>query len=154
MTTYLEKTLATGEEVLLETRISLLSFLGNFIVGGATLLWFAVTIGISNRSAFAALLVGVVVLLHPILRYMTSELALTNRRVVAKFGVLSTESQEIRLDKIESVGVHQSLIGRLFGYGSIVVSGTGGSRDVLPDIPDPITFRTKFAAALEHLGKN
>jgi len=86
-----------------------------------------------------------------ILRYLTSELALTNRRVVAKYGFVTLRTQEIRLEKIESVSVHQDISGRLLNYGSVIITGTGGSHDTMPDIPDPVVFRTRFAEALDGL---
>jgi uncharacterized membrane protein YdbT with pleckstrin-like domain len=74
------------------------------------------------------------------LRYMNTEFALTDRRILVKVGWLSHRSSEVLLTKIESINVVQGLDGRLFGYGSIVVTGTGGSREVIQNIDKPFDF--------------
>jgi len=151
MASYLETTLSNGESILLETKISLFPYLIRFIFGGLMLVAALAALGLPNSGpAFVVLAVLAVALIGtPLLRYLTNELALTNKRVVARFGIISLSTLEIRLDKIESVSVQQTLFGRLFGYGSVIVRGTGGSQDPMPNIPDPVQFRTKFASALE-----
>lgn len=82
--------------------------------------------------------------LKPFLRRATSEFAITNKRVVIKVGLISRRTLEMNLSKIESVNVNQSLFARLLGYGTIVVIGTGGTREAFHDIADPLIFRRKF----------
>lgn len=82
--------------------------------------------------------------LKPFLRRATSEFAITNKRVVIKVGLISRRTLEMNLSKIESVNVNQSLLARLLGYGTIVVIGTGGTREAFHDIADPLIFRRKF----------
>lgn len=82
--------------------------------------------------------------LHPLIRRATSEHAITNKRVIIKVGLISRRTLEMNLSKIESVNVNQSIVARLLGYGSIVVVGTGGTREVFHDIADPLGFRRKF----------
>lgn len=71
----------------------------------------------------------------------TTELALTDRRVIAKTGLLSQQSVEINIPKVESVEVHQSLLGRMLNYGTITVKGTGGGSAPAPGIASPFEFR-------------
>jgi uncharacterized membrane protein YdbT with pleckstrin-like domain len=151
MSSYVEQTLTKGETVMLTTRIALQRYWFRFGIGGLLLVT-AATGGVASGSpsvilmdlGLAALLIG-----PPIIRYLTNELALTNKRVVAKTGLLSLRTIEIALEKIESLRVEQSIFGRILGYGTVMVVGTGGSRELIPDIPNPIIFRTNFAAALE-----
>ncbi len=149
MAGYLETTLSNGELILLETKISLFPYLLRFVFGG--LLLIVALIALPNSVGAFVLLITIAAILigQPLLCYLTNELALTNKRVVARFGIVSLSTLEIRLEKIESVSVQQSLFGRLFGYGSVIVRGTGGSQDPMPNIPDPVKFRTRFASALE-----
>lgn len=68
-----------------------------------------------------ALFLGVIVLITMILDYRKTELALTNKRVVAKFGIISTKVIEIDLTKLESIQVDQSVMGKVCNYGSLIL---------------------------------
>ena len=80
----------------------------------------------------------------PILDRYTDEFAVTNRRVIVKTGLISRKTLEMNLSKIESVNVDQSIFGRLLGYGTITIIGTGGTRESFPNISKPLQFRKKF----------
>jgi uncharacterized membrane protein YdbT with pleckstrin-like domain len=83
----------------------------------------------------------IVPLVAAMIRKATSEFAVTNRRVIVKVGVIRRTTLEINLVKVESIGVDQSLLGRLLNYGTIAVVGTGGTREAFNDIADPMGFR-------------
>ena len=85
--------------------------------------------------------------IRPMLTYWTDEYAITNRRIVIKRGLISRHSLEINFPQIESVYVDQSLLGRLLGYGSVRIVGTGHTLEVFEGIADPMKFRGVF---LEH----
>jgi uncharacterized membrane protein YdbT with pleckstrin-like domain len=74
------------------------------------------------------------------LRYVNTEFSLTDRRILAKVGWLSRRSSEVLLSKVESINVVQGIDGRIFGYGSIAVTGTGGSHEVIDSIDKPFEF--------------
>lgn len=98
----------------------------------------------------AALLVaGLVVFAWPLIARRSTELVITNKRLIAKSGIVSTQSIEIRFDRIESVRVNQSLLGRILNYGDIVVTGTGSTFDPIPNIASPMQFRTALNQAME-----
>ena len=84
--------------------------------------------------------------LRAFIRRAATELAVTDHRVIYKTGLLSRHTIEMNLDKVESVDVDQTLLGRLFGYGTITVRGTGGSLEPIRDIGDPLTFRSFITA--------
>ena len=167
MSSYVEETLTTGETVLLTTRIALRRYWANFALGGfllvVTLVSFFVTFDLpEGEGSFESpadlrivngvwLLVAVLLIAFPIIRYFTNELALTNKRLIAKFGLFSLSTIELGLEQIESLRVKQGLFGRLLGYGTVVVVGVGGSREPITNIPDPVNFRINFGAALEKL---
>lgn len=75
---------------------------------------------------------------------MTSEFAITNKLIIIKVGLISRRTLEMNLSKIESVNVDQGILGRMLGYGTIVVIGTGGTKEPFASIADPMNFRKKF----------
>jgi uncharacterized membrane protein YdbT with pleckstrin-like domain len=81
------------------------------------------------------------------IRRLSTELAVTNRRVIHKTGIFSRSSQEMNREKVESVDVQQSLPGRIFGYGTILVRGVGSSWEPFAHIADPLAFRSNITAA-------
>lgn len=80
----------------------------------------------------------------PMLDRYSDEFAITNKRIIVKTGLISRKTLEMNLNKIESVNVDQSILGRMLGYGSITIIGTGGTREEFPNITNPIEFRKKF----------
>ncbi|HEY2164126.1 MAG TPA: PH domain-containing protein [Gemmatimonadaceae bacterium] len=80
--------------------------------------------------------------------YNSSEFAVTNKRVVIKVGWVRRQTLETMLSKVEGVGVDQSLTGRMLGYGSIEVTGTGGTKEEFTRIADPLEFRRQVQAAI------
>ena len=80
----------------------------------------------------------------PILDKWTDEFAITNKRIIVKTGLIQRHTLEMNLSKIESVNVDQSIMGRIFGYGTITIIGTGGTRESFPNIQRPMEFRKMF----------
>jgi len=85
--------------------------------------------------------IGFVTILFPIIRQWTTEFAVTTRRIVAKEGWLARRTIELNFDKVESVGVDQGVIGRLLNYGTIIVTASGGTREIFPHVADPMALR-------------
>jgi uncharacterized membrane protein YdbT with pleckstrin-like domain len=97
-----------------------------------------------NALLAAALLFFImsgIVALAGVLYRNAAEFVVTNKRIIAKVGLLQKQTVEIFLNKIESVGVDQNLRGRMLGYGSITLRGTGGSIESFQRIADPFEFR-------------
>ena len=80
-------------------------------------------------------------LLSALVNVTSSEFGVSTKRVLMKTGFLSRHSLETLLSKVESISVHQGLLGRLLGFGAIVVGGTGGSRELFFGIRAPLEFR-------------
>jgi uncharacterized membrane protein YdbT with pleckstrin-like domain len=80
----------------------------------------------------------------PFIHQVTSEFAITTKRVIIKVGFISRRTLEMNLSKIETVNVDQSIMGRILNYGSITIIGTGGTREVFNDIASPMQFRKAF----------
>ena len=83
-------------------------------------------------------------LLGPAIIRWSSEFVITNRRIIIKTGFIARNTFEMNLSKIESVNVDQSFMGRIFGYGSMTIIGTGGTREAFHNIQKPIEFRKAF----------
>ena len=161
--TYAEQSLASGELIKYSAQLSLWRFWPNLLVGGVLLLgsiWetgsslFRSTSGgvsgsIASIGIGVAFAVALGLLIWPFLARKATELVITNKRVLAKFGMLSTHSIEIRFGKIETVRVAQPLLGRMLNYGDIVVTGTGSTFDPIRHISHPIAFRTALNEAME-----
>ena len=113
------------------------------------ILWFVVAIWVFSIGGDSAPIFGTLILLliaFPMLidafiARRTSEFAVTNKRVLIKTGLIRRHSLETLLNKIESIGVEQGIFGRMMDYGTIVVSGTGGSKEPFHRIADPMQFR-------------
>jgi uncharacterized membrane protein YdbT with pleckstrin-like domain len=80
----------------------------------------------------------------PLIDKYTDEFAITNKRVIIKTGLISRKTFEMNHSKIESVNVNQSILGRILGFGTIKIVGSGGTVEVFPNIKNPIGFRKKF----------
>jgi uncharacterized membrane protein YdbT with pleckstrin-like domain len=97
--------------------------------------------GTWSHYAWIPLAVALLVLLPAMIKRRSSDFAVTNKRVMMKVGVLNTRSVELLLGKIEAIAVNQTFTGRLMGYGDIVVTGSGGTRETFSSIQDPLEFR-------------
>ncbi len=82
-------------------------------------------------------------LLSAFVNFTTSEFGVSNKRVLMKTGFISRHSLETLLGKVESIGVHQGVLGRILGYGVVVIGGTGGSKEAFFGIRDPLEFRRR-----------
>ena len=105
------------------------------VIGGG---WVALGLGV----------IGLVLLLPPWIRSISSEFAVTNKRVLVKVGLVRRHSLELLLQKVEGIGVDQGILGRILGYGTITVSGTGGTREAFRMIARPLEFRRQVQASL------
>jgi uncharacterized membrane protein YdbT with pleckstrin-like domain len=94
----------------------------------------------------ALLVIALYLLLGAFFSRWTTELAITDRRIIFKRGFIRRHTIEMNMDKIESVDVDQSILGRMLNFGDITVRGTGTGLEPLKDIDDPIAFRNYVTA--------
>jgi uncharacterized membrane protein YdbT with pleckstrin-like domain len=97
------------------------------------------------------IVIGLAFLIWAFIIYRTTELAITNKRIIAKFGLISRSTIEINLSKVESIQVDQSVLGRVFNYGTIIVAGAGNPALPVKNISDPLRFRKHFMEATDGL---
>ena len=91
-------------------------------------------------------------LLSAFVNYASSEFGVSNKRVLMKTGFLSRHSLETLLAKVESIGVHQGLLGRILGFGTIIIGGTGGSKEAFFGIRAPLEFRRRVQEQIVQAG--
>ena len=151
---YVEQVLQPGETVVYATSLHWLVYLRAVVLVVLALACLIVASGIGEPALALALqmiaaLFGLLALLSglgALIRRMTTELAVTDRRVIYKTGILQRHSMEMNVSKVETVGVNQSILGRILGYGTVIVRGTGGSFEPVAFIGDPLTFRSHITA--------
>lgn len=151
---YVEKTLARDEQIVYRANynwtfslfpvlwfaigaaplvmFSMLQFSGEFDADKLKPGWWAAGIG-----AFF----GSLILLNHLIILWTTEFVVTTYRFVFKHGWIKRDSQEVSLNKIEEITLHQSFWGRIFGYGKLVIRGTGVGKIELPNLDNPIHVR-------------
>jgi uncharacterized membrane protein YdbT with pleckstrin-like domain len=88
-----------------------------------------------------ALLGAVALITGGVIRRFATEVAVSNKRVLIKRGFFSRRSIEVLLPKVESIGVDESLLGRMLGYGTVIVRGTGGTFETFDKIAHPNELR-------------
>ncbi len=131
---YIDESLIEGERLIHRARVSWWSQAGLIVLGVALL---------------PAFLLGALLLAAAWVRVSSSELAITSKRVIAKFGFIRRHTVEIGLDKVEALHVEQGFFGRFLNYGTILISGSGTSVAPIRDIADPLVFRRKFMEATD-----
>jgi len=150
---YVRRVLQPGESVVHTTRIHPIIFLSAIVWFAAALLLMITALSVSGDlriggealAAFCAIF-ALASAIPALIRRASTELAVTDRRVIYKSGVLARHTLEMNRSKVESVDVDQSLLGRLCGFGTITVRGTGGSLEPIRMIGDPLTFRSHITA--------
>jgi uncharacterized membrane protein YdbT with pleckstrin-like domain len=150
---YVDEVLGKDEVVQHAAKTSLARYWLNFVLGGLLLLGGLPGLFLGRDGAkfmSGPLILAALLLAWPFLRRATTELVLTNRRVISKFGVLSRDTVEIGFAKIESIRVKQGLLGRMLNYGDLVITGSGATHAPIPNIRNPLEFRRAFDAATEH----
>ena len=84
-----------------------------------------------------------------ILKRRATEMAVTNKRVIVKMGIVSRRTIELLLSRIESIVVDESAMGRALGYGTVTIRGTGGTPEVFENISHPLEFRAQVQRQIE-----
>jgi uncharacterized membrane protein YdbT with pleckstrin-like domain len=153
---YAEKHLIAGETVQYETRLHWIVMVGHALIAavlalvGVSLLitpWSSIKGGEASavgplRWAGAACLVAAAIFFGVgLVRRNATEMAVTNKRVIVKSGLADRRTIELLLQRIESIAVEEPALGRVLGYGTVIVRGTGGTPEVFQQIARPLQFR-------------
>lgn len=123
---YIEENLLTDENVRFKAKISFYAFIPHILL---------MIVGI-----------GFITIIRPLISYFTTEIGVTNKRFIFKTGLISRDSLELNLSKVENVRINQSIIGRILGYGDVTVIGTGGTRAVVNFIDNPQNLKREISS--------
>ena len=85
-----------------------------------------------------------IILIKYLIKYISTESSVTNKRIIFKTGFIRTNTDELRNTKLENIQIKQSLLGRIFSYGNLEFRGTGGSPVIFKTIPDPISLKKEI----------
>lgn len=151
---FIEKNLLENEAVVYRAHVHWIIFLNTFLY----LLLSVVACAFNLRQAepsqllwaicLLSLLLALIAAINSYIHYKTSEFAITNKRVLIKVGFIRRHSLEVLLHKVEGIGVNQSILGRILGFGTITVTGTGGTKETFDRIASPLEFRKQVQANL------
>ena len=163
---YLEETASEGETVI---HIGQFHWYYDLIAFGWLLSMIALAITLTNFGlplikrylpegidpSLAVSILALVIVLNGFLRFLvmmmrkkSTEIVITNRRLIFKRGVVARRIDEVQTDRVEGCIVYQGLLGRLFGFGTVVIRGTGVGEIFLPPLRDPLLFRRAIEMAI------
>ena len=149
---YVDSILQPGEKVTFRGDIHWKVYLPGLLLLAVGILWFIATPRSVGGSIWREL-VGAVIFLPALALLLwgwfqrwTTEIAVTDRRVIFMQGFIRRHTFEMSLDKVESVEVNQTIVGRVLNYGDIAVSGTGETLETFHSIGAPLDFRNHVTA--------
>jgi uncharacterized membrane protein YdbT with pleckstrin-like domain len=151
---YVQKVLQPDERVIHAARLHWFIYLKAILLLILALVCVVLAMGSNEPGIAIPLWIGAAVLglvglvsgISALMRQATTELVLTDRRVIYKTGLIKRHTMEMNRSKVETVGVDQSVLGRMLNYGTLIVRGTGGSFEPIRQIDDPLTFRNHITA--------
>jgi len=151
---YVKSVLQPGEHVRFATNIHWTIYLPGvlLLVVAALVYWFGhrpVAVGaawISDWIAGVLFIIAAALMFRAWFRRWTTEIAVTDRRIIYKIGFIRRRTIEMHLDKVESVDVEQTILGRIFNYGDIIIRGVGVGIEPFTSVDSPIAFRNHVTA--------
>lgn len=130
--TYIEESLSKGEEIYQ-------IFKHHWMV--------KVSIALHFILAFLTFGIWLIPALLVWLGWRNTEQGVTNKRIIYKHGIISRKTDEMRLAAIESIIIKQGILGRIFGYGTIIVTGRGAGDVVIKWMADPMRVKREIESA-------
>jgi uncharacterized membrane protein YdbT with pleckstrin-like domain len=104
-------------------------------------------VALPQIAGAALILLAAASWLSAFIRRWTTELAVTNRRIIFKSGLFRRHTMEMNMSRVESVDVDQTVMGRILDYGTVTIRGTGGGIEPMRNIANPIAFRNRVTAS-------
>jgi Bacterial PH domain len=162
---YIEASLVPGETIVYQTRLHWIVMLRHILLGALLLAGSGALLRnlldqprfgntsehLTEGGAATLLVCGIVAIFAGMVRRNATEMAVTTRRVVIKQGIVNRKTIELLLTKIETMEVSEPMVGRMLGYGSITMVGTGGTSEPFHKIAHPLQFRGEVQQQLEKI---
>ncbi len=160
---YIQDNLMPNEKIFFSARVHPAVFLPSIVSFIGSIAFVVYTLSTASKgdtassflAGFLLLIAGmfffysIMLGLQALIIMLTTEFAVTNRRVIAKTGFIRRHTLEMLLPKIESVSVNQNILGRLLNFGTVTVTGTGGTKESFRAIFEPIAVRKKINQIIE-----
>ena len=154
---YVKDNLMPDEDVLINARVHRAIFLPAILMFIVFLIIFLISynavlaeyftddgsIAVVFCGAYLILLFSIFSGISALITLNTTEFAVTNTRLIGKTGFLRRNSIDILLQKVESISIHQNIMGRLLNFGTLTITGTGGTKGIFKAISDPLSIRIK-----------
>lgn len=162
---YIDSNLAPGETTIYKTRLHWIGMLRYIVWGvlaaiiGAFVLYYALTQpglepdfkDVLEAAGSVLLLACIIALFMGAAQRNATEMAVTNLRVVIKVGLVGRRTVEMVLNKVETIEVRETGMGRTLGYGTVIVIGTGGTPEPFAHVAHPLQFRSAVQQQIEKL---
>ncbi len=151
---YIDEILQPGEKVLYSTNAHWMFYLPAILAWLVTIVFLVLSRTITadvpvllflSLAAISAL-VALYWTVRAWFRRATTETDVTNFRIVHKTGFIKRRTFEMSLDKVESVDVNQSILGRVMNYGDVTILGVGEGKETIQTIASPLAFRNSITA--------
>ena len=150
---YVQKNLLAGEASVYDAKIHWFLYVPGILILLIGVFLMNVSSGPQDEGlVIVGLLIlpfGLYSLIKAAITQSTTELAVTTKRVIAKVGFIRRNTIELNHQKVESFNVDQSVVGRIFGYGTITVNGTGGGKTPVPGIAKPLEYRRRAMETID-----
>ena len=139
---YVDKVLQPGEQVRYRASLNwILDVPGVAVCFVALVIYIATPTGSFTLSLCSCFVGGLFLIGRAWFYWWTTEIAVTDRRVIYKTGFIRRNTTEMNMDKVESVDVEQSVLGRVFDYGDVIVRGTGSGLAPIRNVDAPLDLR-------------
>lgn len=156
---FAKSSLLPNERILCSAKWHGICYVGAFLLGIASLIFFILWIRyldswyeeIAWTAYFPLFIILGLFSVYGIIAIKHNEFVVTNRRILVKNGIIMRASYELRLEKLESIQVYQSVLGRILGYGLVMVHGVGASRRIVWGLESPLEFRQHIFAELNKI---
>lgn len=156
---YIKNNLMDGEEIVYNTKIHWFTFIPGLVLLVISL--FVLLLYISTDSGNAKVLLfpfspilficSFFSLLNAFIIKKTTELAITSKRTITKFGLIARNTTEVNHNQVESFNVNQGIFGRMFDFGTLIINGTGSGSIIIKNIDQPLEFRKKAITLIDEV---
>jgi uncharacterized membrane protein YdbT with pleckstrin-like domain len=152
---YAEKVLQPGETIAYRARLHWIVYLGGIVLVVAAVILALLAVALPGGhavrlglllAALIALILGLFQMLRAWFVVANTEIIVTNRRLIYKTGFIARDTVEMNLDKVESVLVEQTLLGRMLDFGRVVVRGVGSGLEPIDRIAAPLELHRNIGA--------
>jgi uncharacterized membrane protein YdbT with pleckstrin-like domain len=146
MSNYVDDNLMPNETIIKRGKMHWFVF-----VPGGFLFLIGLIFVVATKSPLGSIsiLISLVMLVKAFIERISTELAVTSKRVIAKFGFIRRSTIELNHKNVESFSVDQSIPGRILNFGTVCINGTGGASAPIPRIADPLEFRKVALTTIE-----